>query len=133
MPETILPPDIHAIVEAHEFVRLRHTLENWSPSGIAELMVDLPVDERALVFRLLPRKLAAEVFEYFPVEDQEQLVKAMAKEELAAILNEMAPEPRCSMNCRPRSRNRCWLCSVPRSGRSRYRSSATRREASAAL
>jgi magnesium transporter len=94
MPEKISPPDVHAIVEAREFGRLRHALGNWSPSGIAELFGDLPADDRALVFRILPRKLAAEVFEYFPVEDQQQLVKAMAKEELAAILNEMAPDDR---------------------------------------
>ncbi|RPI22260.1 MAG: magnesium transporter [Acidobacteria bacterium] len=97
MPETFSPPDVHAIVAARDFGRLRHTLEHWAPSGIAKLLEDLPVDERALVFRLLPRKLAAEVFEYFPVEAQEPLLKAMAKEELTAILNEMAPDDRTAL------------------------------------
>jgi magnesium transporter len=94
MPETTLPPEIHAIVQARDFGTLRDTLRNWAPSGIADLMRELPIQERAIVFRLLPRKAAAEVFEYLPIEDQEQLLKAMAKEELAGILNDMAPDDR---------------------------------------
>jgi magnesium transporter len=97
MPETIWPPEIHAIVQAREFVRLRDTMRNWSPNGIAELMTELPPDERVLVFRLLPRGLAADVFEYLPREDQEQLLKAMAKEEVAMILNAMAPDDRTAL------------------------------------
>ncbi|RPJ85637.1 MAG: magnesium transporter, partial [Acidobacteria bacterium] len=97
MSETSLPPEIHAIVQARDFVTLRDILRNWSPSGIAELMGELPTEERAIVFRLLPRKVAAEVFEYLPIEHQEQLLKAMAKEELAAILNNMAPDDRTAL------------------------------------
>jgi magnesium transporter len=97
MQETIWPPEIHAIVQAREFVRLRDTMRNWSPNVIAELMGELPQDERVVVFRLLPRWLAADVFEFLPLEDQEQLLKAMAKEEVAAILNDMAPDDRTAM------------------------------------
>jgi magnesium transporter len=97
MPETIWPPEIHAIVQSREFLKLRDTMRNWSPSGIADLMGQLPAEERVIVFRLLPRKLAAEVFEYLPIEDQEQLLKAMAREEVAAILNNMAPDDRTAL------------------------------------
>jgi magnesium transporter len=97
MPETSWSPEIHAIVQAREFVRLRDTMRNWSPSSIAELMGELPLDERVVVFRLLPRWLAADVFEFLPLEHQEQLLKAMAKEEVAAILNDMAPDDRTAL------------------------------------
>jgi magnesium transporter len=97
MQETIWPPEIHTIVQSREFLKLRDTMRNWSPSGIADLMGQLPAEERVIVFRLLPRKLAAEVFEYLPIEDQEQLLKTMAKEEVAVILNNMAPDDRTAL------------------------------------
>ena len=50
-----------------------------------------------VAFRLLPRDLAADVFEYLPLEAQERLVKAMATEEVAKILNEMAPDDRTAL------------------------------------
>jgi magnesium transporter len=43
------------------------------------------------VFRVLPRKDAAAVFEYLPHEAKEALLKAMAKDDVATLLNDMAP------------------------------------------
>ena len=46
------------------------------------------------MFRVLPRKDAAEVFEYLSQEAKETLLKAMAQEDVAALLNNMAPDDR---------------------------------------
>ena len=46
------------------------------------------------MFRVLPRKDAAAVFEYLPQEAKEALLKAMAKEDVATLLNDMAPDDR---------------------------------------
>ena len=43
---------------------------------------------------MLPRKDAATVFEYLSPEAQETLLKAMAQEDVAALLNNMAPDDR---------------------------------------
>src|SRR5262252_5951688 len=45
----------------------------------------------------LPRDLAADVFEYLSLEAQESLLKAMATEEVAKVLNEMAPDDRTAL------------------------------------
>jgi magnesium transporter len=47
-----------------------------------------------VVLRILPRNLAAHVFELLELSDQEQLFKAMGQEELAGLLNNMAPDDR---------------------------------------
>jgi Mg/Co/Ni transporter MgtE len=39
------------------------------------LLTELGVEDQVVVFRVLPRKLAAEVFEYLSLESQEALVK----------------------------------------------------------
>ncbi len=46
------------------------------------------------MFRILPRRAAATVFEYLDHEDQERLLRAMAQEDVAALLNDMAPDDR---------------------------------------
>ena len=43
---------------------------------------------------MLPRKLAAEVFEYLSLESQAALVKGMAQEDVASLLNDMADDDR---------------------------------------
>ena len=50
-----------------------------------------------IIFRVLPAALAADVFEYLDVEEQESLLRAMAHEQVAAILNEMSPDDRTAL------------------------------------
>jgi magnesium transporter len=50
-----------------------------------------------VAFRLLPRDLAADVFEYLSLDAQERLLKAMATEEVAKVLNDMAPDDRTAL------------------------------------
>ena len=55
------------------------------------------MDQQVVAFRVLPRDLAADVFEYLPLEAQERLLRAMAREDVARILNEMAPDDRTAL------------------------------------
>ncbi|MDQ3586285.1 MAG: magnesium transporter, partial [Acidobacteriota bacterium] len=64
------------------------------PTELAGLLEELAVEEQVIAFRILPRGVAADVFEYLPLEAQEQLLKAMAHGEIASILNEMDPDDR---------------------------------------
>jgi magnesium transporter len=69
-------------------------LVNWSPFDIAQLIETQAIEDQVIVFRVLPRKLAATVFEYLNIEGQERLLKAMAQDDIAALLNNMAPDDR---------------------------------------
>ncbi|HUO87203.1 MAG TPA: magnesium transporter, partial [Thermoanaerobaculia bacterium] len=57
---------------------------------------ELDEDEDAVAFRLLPRDLATDVFEYLPHDKQVAVVEAMADERgrLAELLNDLAPDER---------------------------------------
>ena len=90
-------PDLARVIEARDFVSLQEMLKHWTPPTAAGLIEGLPVEQQVLAFRVLPRDLAADVFEYLPLEAQERLLKAMAKEEVAKILNEMAPDDRTAL------------------------------------
>ena len=79
---------LESIIQARDFSALRARLDTWSPADLASLLVRLPVEDQVIVFRILPRKTAATVFEYLSTHAQESLLKAMAQEEVGALLNE---------------------------------------------
>lgn len=93
----ILRPEIKELIESRDFSVLRDFLREFQPVDIAELMADLPENDQAILFRILPKQLAADVFEYLDLETQKSLLKAMAHEQVVNILNEMAPDDRTAL------------------------------------
>ena len=92
-----LQPDLERIIRARDFSALRGKLENWEPADLASLIISLPVEDQVIVFRILPRGLAAGVFEYLDRAAQELLLKTMAQDDVAALLNNMAPDDRTDL------------------------------------
>jgi magnesium transporter len=86
--------DLESIIRARDFSALRGKLENWEPADVARLITSLPVEDQVIVFRILPRELAAGAFEYLDRATQELLLKTMAQDHVAALLNDMAPDDR---------------------------------------
>src|SRR5215813_4169656 len=76
-------------ISVRDFAGLRDTVDDLPPSELAPLIQDLPIEKQTTIFRILPRKLAAATFEYLPLKEQEEMLKALAQEDVAAILNEM--------------------------------------------
>lgn len=97
MLSQLLQPEIKALIEERNLGTLKEILSDWSPADIAELMSELEDKDRAIVFRLLPNELATETFEYLDFDMQVNLLKAMGREEVASILNEMAPDDRTAL------------------------------------
>ena len=64
--------DLERVIQARDFVALHEMLKHWSPGTAASLIEPLPVEQQVVAFRLLPRDLAAEVFEYISLEAQQQ-------------------------------------------------------------
>lgn len=89
-----LQPDLESIIRARDFPALRGRLEDWSPTELVSLIVGLVVEDQVIVFRILPRKTAATVFEHLDLDAQEKLLKAMAQQDVATLLNDMAPDDR---------------------------------------
>ena len=87
--------ELTAVVRARDYTRLRDMLRNRHASDVATLLTALGLEDQVVVFRVLPRKDAAAVFEYLSLgRPKEALLKAMAQEDVAALLNNMAPDER---------------------------------------
>ena len=78
------------LVENKQFRRLKELLSEMNEVDIAEFMDEVPPEKLIVVFRLLPKELAADVFTYLEdSEDQEKLIGALSDQELRAILDEL--------------------------------------------
>src|SRR2546429_5463437 len=93
----ILIPEIRDLIAERNFGALRELFRESPPADVPEVILDLPEDEQVIIFRLLPTALAADVFEYLDVEAQQQLLRAMAHEQVVGILNEMSPDDRTAL------------------------------------
>ncbi|HYR24028.1 MAG TPA: magnesium transporter [Chthoniobacterales bacterium] len=93
----LLAPEIKALIDARDFNGLRELFKEWPPADVAEVILDLPEDEQVIIFRVLPATLAADVFEYIGIEEQQNLLRAMAHEQVVGILNEMSPDDRTAL------------------------------------
>ena len=89
-----LASEIQDSIRSTDFARLRDRLVAFRPVEVAETMLELKADEQVVAFRVLPREFASDVFEYLPAPAQETLVKTMGHEDVAALLNHMAPDDR---------------------------------------
>ena len=89
--------DLESLIEARDFVSLREETRNWPAGDLADLMEPLSAEKEAVVFRLLPRDQAAQIFSYLPIERQQELLKAMAHEEVVNILNDMSDDDRTEL------------------------------------
>ncbi|HEY3602539.1 MAG TPA: magnesium transporter [Chthoniobacterales bacterium] len=87
------------MIAARNFTALRELFSEMPPADVAEIILDLPEDERVIIFRILPHDLAADVFEYLDIDPdaQQQLLRAMAHEQVVSILNEMSPDDRTAL------------------------------------
>jgi magnesium transporter len=97
MVGNLLAPEIKALIAARDFNGLRELFKEWPPADVADVILDLPDDEQVIIFRVLPAALAADVFEYIGIEEQQKLLRAMAHEQVVGILNEMSPDDRTAL------------------------------------
>jgi magnesium transporter len=97
MLSKLLMPEIESLIAERKLSILKEILLDWPPADIADLILDLPQQEKVIVFRVLPIDLATDTFEHLEFDTQEELLKAMGNEEVAAILNDMSPDDRTAL------------------------------------
>jgi len=97
MTTELSPLDIVAALEARDFASVRRTIAQRYPVDVAEVIEELEEEQRAILFRLLPKDRAADTFEHLTPETQEGLLKALGRGRVSAILNDMSPDDRTAL------------------------------------
>lgn len=87
-------PDIKELIEAKRFSELQKFLNEQDPVEIAEIMNSLPIESSIIIFRLLSKSKAEEVFSLLETESQNVLINNLAKEEIQKVITSMASDDR---------------------------------------
>ncbi len=86
---TELVEKIEDLIERKRYAQLRDLLLPMEAQDIARLCADLDEKVLPLVFRLLPKELAAEVFVELDSDQQEMLIQGFSNTELREVLDEL--------------------------------------------
>lgn len=80
---------IEELIEEKEYVRANEALSTMNEADVTEILAACDPYKTLLLFRMLPKRLAAEVFSRFTPEQQLDIVSSVTSEELKDIVNEL--------------------------------------------
>lgn len=78
------------MTEKKQYLKLRERLSEMNEVDIAELMEDLAPEQVLVIFRLLPKDLASEVFACLDIEYQQHIINSIEDGELERIIEDLA-------------------------------------------
>ena len=85
----IVEKAVLAMLEGKKYATLRDILVTMNPSDVAGLFDGLEEKQIPLMYRLLPKELAAETFVEMDPEAQELLIRSFSDNELKEVLDEL--------------------------------------------
>ncbi|HPA59474.1 MAG TPA: magnesium transporter, partial [Synergistales bacterium] len=88
---------IEDLMSEHRFPETKEALSTMEPADIGEMLVEAPRAKRVLIFRLLPKDLAIEVFEHMEGAEREELLDSFTEKEAAEIIEEMSDDDRTAL------------------------------------
>ncbi|MFA5628711.1 MAG: magnesium transporter [Dehalococcoidales bacterium] len=86
-----------ALLAEKNFKVLREKLLETEPSNIAELLDNIPDDIAVIVFRLLPKPLAVDVFDYMDGSLQNRLLGCFSDQAARTFLESLPPDDRIEL------------------------------------
>ena len=84
-----LESTLKTLVENKRYSSVKDILVTMNPSDIAAIFDDLTEEQLPIMFRLLPKALAADSFVEMNTDNQELLIKGFSDTELKQVLDEM--------------------------------------------
>jgi magnesium transporter len=88
---------VSSLIEQRELHALRDALVDNAPVEVAELFQQLSDEERVLIFRILPREFAADIFSELDVDLQRTILSGLGDKQTARLLYEMAADDRTAL------------------------------------
>lgn len=85
---------VQPLVVAHDFIGIAEVISVASTEQLTVLLKRLPNNQRAIVFRLLPKGQAVEVFERISPGLQSDLIAGLQDGEVATIFRDLDPDDR---------------------------------------
>ncbi|MBX3043029.1 MAG: magnesium transporter [Candidatus Kapabacteria bacterium] len=97
MLKELLKPEIHELIYTRNWTDLREILCSWPPPEIVDLFLDVEKTDRVLIFRALPREVAAEVFSYLDGDQKDTFLVDLTDQETRNLLADLPPDDRTEL------------------------------------
>ncbi|ABR55348.1 magnesium transporter [Methanococcus vannielii SB] len=89
--------DVRKYIKNGDLKTLKHLLEDQDPVIIYETIKELKAAEKVVIFRLLLKSVAAEIFSMLEPDEQLELVELFTDEEVKSIIRDMDPSDRAEL------------------------------------
>ena len=80
---------IKELLENKQYTSLRQALTELNDADVAVILENLDEEDRLKIFRILPKNMAADVFSYLELENQQMIITSLAEKEAAGIINNL--------------------------------------------
>ena len=77
------------LIETKQYTRLRQEFAERNDADIAVFLEELEEDDLLKIFRILPKSMAADVFSYLDIENQQSIITRLSDKEAAGIINNL--------------------------------------------
>ena len=81
--------ELDQLMEEKKFRQLREKINDMNEADIAEYLEELSDERRLLVFRMLQKDVASDVFAFLPVDVQEIIINSITDAELGSIIEDL--------------------------------------------
>ena len=91
----VITPEIQELINSHDWKSLKDVLPGLEPIDTSDLIRSVSsTEDRVIIFRLLPRDLAADVFSEMDWDLQEDILSGMNNTQIRQLLTELEPDDR---------------------------------------
>lgn len=81
--------ELRELLDTKQYTGLRQELMELNEADIATIMEEMEEKEMLKIFRILPKNLAAEVFSYMEVENQQFIITSLSERDAANIIDNL--------------------------------------------
>lgn len=93
----LLKPELDELIQKKEWVTIKVALEDVPAVDIAELLEDLEPEVAVVIFRLLKKSKAADVFTYLSSAKGVELLEIFSRQQLSDVMNNLEPDERVAL------------------------------------
>ncbi len=87
--DVLITEMIMRLIEGKKYTSVRDAMETMHAADIASILEECPKEQVPLIFRLLPKELAAETFAQMEEDHQELLIQSFSDSELKEVIDEL--------------------------------------------
>lgn len=93
----LLKPEFDELIQKKDWIAIKESLDDVPAVDIAELLEDLEPEVAVVVFRLLKKSKAADVFTYLSSGKGLELLEVFSRRQLSDVMNNLEPDERVAL------------------------------------